>query len=238
MIRTFSIQTLSTCLISSLLTLGLAACGSSSEPLGEREQPFSAADGNGNDHDDGNDADGNIGEESAAAACAEGLAAADAPDGFCQVTARGLCFDDAADACACAGCSSELCAIAESFPAQAFCPSDGDGDDPDAPTSDPDAPVSSGPSVGGGTSSSPGSTSPAFPGSAGCGAPGQVDPSAPTQPIACADGSIPAADGAQACNVIANGACFDDVAAACACAGCGGDGCIVQESYPAVVRCE
>ena len=225
MIKTLPIQTLRTCLLGSLLALGLGACSSSTEPLGEREQPFSAG-----------DSTGDTSEESAAA-CAEGVAPADAPDGFCQVTARGLCFDDGEAACACAGCASDACAIAESFPAQAFCPSDDGGSDPSTPTSsDPNAPVSSDPNVGGGTNGNPGSTSPGFPGSGtGCGNPGQIEPSAPTEPAACADGSIP--ETSLECDFIANGSCFDDVEAACACAGCGDDVCFVQESYPATVHC-
>lgn len=227
MIRSLSLQTLSTC----LLALGLGACGSSSEPLGEREQRFSAG-----------DADG--ASEEAAAACGEGVAQANAPDGFCQVTARGLCFDNADDACACAGCGSDACILAESFPAQAFCPSDGGGSDPGAPvSSDPNAPVSSDPNLGGGTNANPGgTTSPGFPGSGvGCGAPGQtepVEPTEPAEPVACADGSIPEADGTPSCDFIGNGACFADVEAACACAGCGSEACLVQESYPATVFCQ
>ena len=161
--RSLSIQTLSTCLLGGLLALGLGACGSSPQPLGEREQPFSAG--------DAEDA-----SEQSAAACEAGVAGADAPEGFCQVTAQGLCFDDAEAACACAGCDSDTCILAESFPAQAFCPSDGGGSDPGSPvSSDPNAPVSSDPNVGGGTS---GNTSPGFPGSGvGCGSPGR-----PTSP--------------------------------------------------------
>ena len=232
MIRSLSFQTLSTCLLGSLLALALGACGSATEPLGEREQPFSAGD----DSNDTNDA-----SEEGAAACEQGLPPADAPEGFCQVTAQGLCFDSAEAACACAGCGSDVCLLAESFPAQAFCPTSGGGSDPGAPvSSDPNAPVSSEPNVGGGTNGNPGgNTSPGFPGSrVGCGAPGQTDPAEPTEPVACADGSIPQADGAESCDFIGNGACFDDVAAACACAGCGSDACIVQESYPAVVSCQ
>lgn len=236
MIRTLSFETLSTCLLGNLLALGLYACGSPSEPLGAREQPFSAAD-DANDTDGTNDPD----DESAASACAEGMTPAEAPDGFCQVTARGLCFDSAESACACAGCGSDVCLLAESFPAQAFCPRDGAGSAPSAPVgSDPDAPVSSEPSVGGGTDAHPGGqTSPGFPGAGvECGSPGQTEPAEPSGPVACADGSTPEADDTSPCNFIGNGACFDDVDAACACAGCGAAACIIRESYPAVVICQ
>lgn len=243
MMRSHSLQTLSTCLLGSLLALGLAACGSSSEPLGAREQPFSADD-TGDTRDEADDS-----SEGTAAACGAGVAPSEAADGFCQVTAKGLCFDDAADACACAGCGRDTCLLAESFPAQAFC-ANGDGSDPNAPVgSDPDAPVSNTnpdtpvsdePSAGGGSDGNSGSGdgSPGSPGSGdGCGSPGQTEPANPTEP-ACADGSTPEAGASPSCDFIANGACFADVDAACACAGCGSEGCVVLESYPAIVRCE
>lgn len=56
-------------------------------------------------------------------------------------------------------------------------------------------------------------------------------------PNACEEGFIdPAADG-RVCNSTFEGKCFESDAAACACAGCPGDDCIVLESYPTQVRC-
>src|SRR5690606_29270573 len=95
----------------SSFALGLAACGAASPPLGEREQPISGGDS----------------EESGDDACAAGVAPGDASAAECQVTARGLCFANAEAACACAGCGHDECALAESFPAQAVCPSSAGG---------------------------------------------------------------------------------------------------------------
>ena len=143
--RPFSIlQLTQTLAVASLLALGAAACGSNPAPIGESQQPISA--------------DGS--EESDDAACAGGVAAAEAGEGQCTITARGLCFSSREAACACAGCGLDECAIGESFPEQAFCPSSGGGsDDPDGPVSDdPDAPVSDEP--GGGSDGNPGCGSP------------------------------------------------------------------------------
>jgi len=191
-------------LFSGLLALGLVACGSSAtpnEPSGESEQPITAGDA---DETPASDAD----------ACALGTPI-DGPFGAdCQVTARGRCFTTAEAACACGGCGVETCAIAESFPAQAFCQ---DGD----PGEDPDGNVSDTPH-GDGTSSSPGYPGGGSSGSPGCD-PGQTEPLPP----------IPAG-----CDFVVNGACFDDGAQACQAAGCAEDECIILESYPAQVGCD
>lgn len=122
-----------------LLTLGLAACGSSSDPIGEHQQPIS---------DDSSD-------ESGGDACQGGVAPQQAGPGECSITGGGLCFTSRAAACACAGCGIDDCAIAESFPEQAVCPAGGGSSDGDSPVSDdPDAPVSSEP--GGGSDGNPG----------------------------------------------------------------------------------
>lgn len=180
-----------------LLSLGVA-CGSSAEPAGERQQPISQ--------------DGS--ELSAGDACAGGVAPETAAEGECLITARNLCFASREAACACAGCGIDECAIAESFPEQAVCPSEHPSSDPDRPVSDdPDAPVSQGP--GGGVSGSPGS---------GC-----VEPGSP-------GGGVDPSPGAR-CDFIVGDACFDSAESACASAGCDVDGCLVLESYPAQIRC-
>ena len=193
-------------LLSSVLALGLVACGSSagpSEESGESEQPITAGDTP--DEAPAGDAD----------ACALGTPI-DGPFGEdCQVIASGRCFTTAEAACACGGCGVETCAIAESFPAQAFCQND-DGD----PGSDPDGNVSDTPD-GGGSSSSPGYPGSGVSGSPGCD-PGQTDPAPP----------IPAG-----CDFVVNGACFDDGVEACRAAGCAENECIILESYPAQVGC-
>jgi hypothetical protein len=201
--------------LASCLLLVLAGCGGASDSLGDAEQPISA---------EPNEAGSDSQEQAASeAACAAATNAAS-----CQVVARGLCFDNAEDACACAGCGSDECALAESFPVQAFCPTPGPGStDPDAPVSNDDGPVSGGTSssMGQGSNGSSGSV----PGSAGCG----IDPAHPVPPPeACAG----AAEGA--CDLVVNGQCFVDTELACACAGCALDRCIVLESYPAQVACE
>jgi hypothetical protein len=218
------LQLSKTLALASLLTLGLQACGSNPAPLGESQQPIT---------DEGSD-------EAENTACAGGVAAADASEGQCTITARGLCFASRQEACACAGCGLDECAIGESFPEQAFCPSSGGGSDPDRPVSDdPDAPVSSDP--GDGVTGSPGSgTEPAQPGggsdgSPGCGAPGQTEPAVPTTPVACEDGHAADADGR--CDFVVGNACFDSAESACACAGCELGQCLVLESYPAQARC-
>jgi hypothetical protein len=204
------IRSAKNCLIPSLYALALA-CGAANEPaLGESEQPFSAADADGED---------------TTAACDSGTPAQGPFGAECQVIARGRCFATADEACACAGCGVDQCAIAESFPAQAFCQS-GDG----SSGVDPDAPVSDGP-IGGGTN---GAT---VPGSEpGCGEPGQTDPSAPDVP-ACAGGRPQDARIDERCDFVVGGTCFDDAAAACACGGCSAEACLVLESYPAQIVC-
>ena len=190
-----------------LLALGLAACGSASEPpLGESEQPISAGDG-----------------EDTADACAAGSTPAQGdPGADCQVVANGLCFETAAAACACAGCGSDECLIAESFPAQAFCPSTGGGDG-----ADPNAPVSSGPiggPINGGTNGSSGNGTSSSPGCAGPTDPGQTPPSDPAVPAQC--------------DFLVDGDCYGSAAEACAAAGCDDAACLIQESYPATVFCQ
>jgi hypothetical protein len=191
-----------------LLALGLAACGSSPEPIGESQQPILGDDSEAPSHD----------------ACNDGVAPAEAAAGECTITARGLCFSNHAAACACAGCGLDECAIAESFPEQAVCPSDdGGGSDPDGSVSDdPDAPVSSDP--GGGSDGNP-----------GCGGGGSIEPGYPGAPSACAEGHATDAEGR--CDFVVDGACFDSAESACACAGCEMDRCVVLESYPAQVGC-
>ncbi|HTV25203.1 MAG TPA: hypothetical protein VMG12_41200 [Polyangiaceae bacterium] len=196
-----------------LYALGLAACGSSPDPIGEHQQPIS---------DDASD-------EASGDACQGGVATEAAAAGECSITARGLCFTSRAAACACAGCGLDECAIAESFPEQAICPSSGGGSGGDEPvTDDPNAPVSSEP--GGGVSGSPGGGSDGHP---GCGTPGHEPPS---DAGACADGHSADADGR--CDFVVGDACFDSAESACACAGCELDACVVLESYPAQIRCQ
>jgi hypothetical protein len=228
--------------IASLLSLGLAACGASPARLGESEQPFTAGDGD-------STAAGDPESGTTEAACAGGALASDAAEGDCQVLARGLCFSTTEAACACAGCASAECAIGESFPAQAFCPSN--GTDPDGSSaSEPSTPVSDDASTpvgsdpqGGGSSGYPGSTPPASPGggndgSPGCGQPGQTEPAAPSVPAACSAGAPRDPTGSERCDFVVAGACFDSSASACACAGCAEDQCLVLESYPAQVGCQ
>src|SRR5688572_3759501 len=201
------------------LSLGILACGSPPEPIGASEQPISA--------------DSDAPEEGADPACADGIAPADAVATECQVTARGLCFASAEEACACAGCGSDECALAESFPVQAVCPTAGDGSDPDGSDSDgpdPNAPVSSTPSGAGPTGNGGG----AEPGPPGCGATAPTDPSEPSH-SACAAGVE--RDGEGQCHFVAGGSCFADSDSACACAGCAPAECLILESYPVQVTC-
>jgi hypothetical protein len=113
------LQLTNTLAVVSLLALGVTACASHTEPIGESEQPISG---------DGSDDSGG--------ACAAGVAASDSVAGQCTITARGLCFASREAACACAGCALDDCAIGESFPEQAFCPSTSGGSNPDQPVSD------------------------------------------------------------------------------------------------------
>jgi hypothetical protein len=218
-------------LLGSLLALGLVGCGASPQSIGEKEQPITA-----NDPADGSES-------------AEGCALGSDPDTAsteeCQATARGLCFATTDAACACAGCGSDECVLAESFPVQAFCSAPGGGSDPDHPdgstSSDPDAPVSNEP-TGGGSSGYPGTgaTTPGNPGAGtpGCGEPGQTEPSEPSAPAACNDGVPRDLGGDAPCDFIVGDACFDSSEIACACAGCGEGQCLVLESYPAQIRCQ
>jgi hypothetical protein len=218
------IHTTHAVLFGSLLGFSMAACGSAAEPIGESEQSFSAGDA---------DAAG----DSASAACAEGIAPRDATPEQCQVTARALCFADAETACACQGCGSDECALAESFPAQAVCPGGGTSADPDgsdSDSSDPNTPVSSDPSGGGSNGSSGGGIEPGAP---GCGTPGKTDPSEPSAPAACAAAVEPDPAGQGRCDFVVAGACFDDADTACACAGCPQGQCLILESYPAQIAC-
>ncbi len=195
--------------IPELTLLGLislfAACGGSDDPIGGGSQPITEGDSS-------QESD----ESSGADACAGGQAPSN--DASCQVVANGLCFATAEEACACDGCGIEQCALAESFPMQAFCQN---GDAPGS--SNPDEPVSD---DGGGSNGSSGSCddssgggSDPDPGGDSCqaGAPRQ-SPDAP-------------------CDFIVAELCFSSGDAACACAGCAADACLVLESYPAQIRC-
>jgi hypothetical protein len=200
-------------LLVSLAALGLA-CGSAGEPpLGEREQPITTPEDS----------------DAAANACDAGTAVQGPFGAECQVIAQGLCFTSAEEACACAGCATDVCAIAESFPAQAFCQNDDDDGDPDAPVSD--GSVSSDPN-GGGSGSSPGCSDPNL----GCGEPGQTDPSPPSASL-CAAGRAATPSSNESCDYRVGGYCFDTAEAACDCAGCDADACLVLESYPAQIAC-
>src|SRR5262245_9368035 len=91
-------------LLFGLLALGLAGCGSSSEPIGESEQPIT--------QDDSNETDGEQAAADSAEACALGTPVQGPFGEDCQVIARGLCFATAEAACACGGCALDTCAIA------------------------------------------------------------------------------------------------------------------------------
>lgn len=171
---------------------GALACGSSGDPIGGNPQPITGDD----------DAD-------PAAECAGGIPVSTGGE-QCQVIGGGLCFTTAEAACACAGCSLDTCAIAESFPAQAFCQSDEPVSHPDEPVSDGDGEPGCGDS-GGGSDPDPGS--------------------------ACDAGRPRSDDPEQRCDFVVEGLCFDSAAAACACNGCAEDDCIVLESYPAQIAC-
>jgi hypothetical protein len=198
------LQLTKTVAVASLFALGLAACGSNPAPIGESRKPIS------------DDSSEETGDE---AACAGGVAAGEAGEGQCTITARGLCFSSREAACACAGCGLDECAIGESFPEQAFCPSSGGGSDPDRPVSDdPDAPVSR--DAGDGVTGSPGSgIEPSQPGGGSDGNPG-CDP-----------------EPGGSCDFVVGETCFDSAESACAHAGCEPDQCVVRESYPAQVGC-
>jgi len=151
-IRTTSMLRLPDVFAASLLLLGVA-CASNSEPIGQSQQPVS-----------------NDGSESADdTACAAALTGAEAGEGECTITARGLCFSSREAACACAGCGLDECAIGESFPEQAFCPSHGGGSDPDRPVSDgPDSPVSDDGDGVSGQATDPGQPGAGSDGTTGC----------------------------------------------------------------------
>jgi hypothetical protein len=198
---------ISICINATLLgcLLSLAACGGSNNPLGGGSQPITE----GESPDDAEEGSGTD-------ACAGGEAPSNDPS--CQVVANGLCFATAEAACACDGCGLEQCALAESFPMQAFCQND------DAPSSgDPDEPVSD---DGGGSNGSSGSCD----GSSG----GGSDPHPGGD--ACAAGA-PRPSPDAPCDFIVDELCFSSGDAACACAGCAADACLVLESYPAQIRC-
>jgi hypothetical protein len=214
-----------TLIMGSALALGLIACGDSPAPIGDTQQPFAA-----DQRDDPATAEGS------SDACATGTAPEDTAQGECQITARALCFSSVDAACACAGCGTDECAIAESFPPQAVCPGS-PGPDPDRPTSDdPNTPVDS-PNQGGGSNGYPGSgplPGGGSDGSPGCGQPGHPGPS----PSACDAGVPQDPTGVEPCDFIVGDACFDSAAGACACAGCADDRCAVLESYPAQILCQ
>jgi hypothetical protein len=235
-------------LLASSLALAFSACGAAPASIGDAEQPFTA----GNEDED----DASAEEGSSAGACASGADVETAASGDCPFVARGrLCFSTSEAACACAGCSLSECAIAESFPAQAFCPANGGGSDPDGSTSDdPNTPVSSHPQGGGsnGSSGDPLTGSTGNPGGGISGSPGNAgDGSAPTSPgggsngsPGCADPGAPACNGGVprdptgSCDFLVGETCFDSAASACACAGCAEDRCLILESHPAQISCE
>jgi len=193
--------------------LSLSACGGSNDPIGEGSQPITEGD------DPGDDGESSSEAGSGNATCELGVPQAEAED--CQVVANGLCFSSAEAACACKGCAVEQCAIAESFPLQAFCPSDAPGSsDPDEPVSDdPDGPVSNdGESTSGSCDGSHGGGSDPNPGG-----------------DACAAGTP--RDSGAACDFVVGDRCFTSGEVACACAGCAQSACMVLESYPAQIRC-
>lgn len=185
------------------IIVSLAACGGSDDPLGGGSQPITEGDS----PDDGEEGSGTD-------ACAGGTAPSN--EESCQVIANGLCFATAEEACACDGCGLEQCAIAESFPMQAFCQGDAD------PGSNPDEPVSD---DGGGSNGSSGSCD----GSSGGG-------SDPHPGDACAAGA-PRQSPDAPCDFIVGDLRFSSGDDACACAGCAADACLVLESYPAQIRC-
>jgi hypothetical protein len=187
--------------------MAMAACGASSDSLGESEQPLSG------DADEG-------------AACELGVPVADGAGPSCQVVARGLCFETAAAACACAGCELAECAIAESFPTQAFCPSaQPGGSDPDGSDGDTSTSSNADAAQGGGVESSAGSS------------PGCAGPTTPA-PGVCEGGVAQQPNTGARCDFVVDGSCFDSSAAACACAGCAADRCLILESSPAQIRCQ
>jgi len=201
--------------------LGLIGCGSTRDALGEGRQPISAA------PDDGE----NAGD---AEACGAGVPLANGGGPSCQVVARGLCFATARAACACAGCDADECAIQESFPAQAACPSsDGVGPNPDGSVSDGNSGsgTSDEPGASGGSNASPGAGSEPHLG-AGC------DDSVTSPPEACGAGVVRGEGGSQRCDFVVNGLCFGDSDTACACAGCEANACVILESSPAMIRCQ
>src|SRR5690349_641013 len=57
-----------------------------------------------------------------------------------------------------------------------------------------------------------------------------------SNPAACELGTAPAS--ADDCQAVAKGLCFSTAAAACACAGCSEDNCLVAESFPVQVSCQ
>jgi hypothetical protein len=191
--------------------IALAACGASSDSLGESEQPLS-------------------GDAAEGAACELGVPVSEGAGASCQVVARGLCFETAEAACACGGCALAECAIAESFPAQAFCQSDQPGSsDPDGSVSDGDTSTSTSSDAdvvqGGGTSSNLGAS------------PGCASPTTPA-PAVCEGGIAQQPNMETPCGFLVDGLCFESSAAACSCAGCAQDRCLILESAPAQIRCQ
>jgi hypothetical protein len=98
-----------------LLFASQAGCGSSQSGPGTGANLLA--------QDDAGDDAGNR-----AAACALGFDR-DAADGgrVCNATTAGQCFETNEEACACAGCASGTCMIAESYPTQVSC----NGGEPD-----------------------------------------------------------------------------------------------------------
>lgn len=198
--------------------LGVAACGSPQDAIGEGRQPISAA-------PDATE------EDSGGPACGVGVPVERGGPG-CQVVARGLCFATADAACACAGCGSDECALAETFPTQAICPSGNVGPNPDGSVSDGNSGSGDGNSGsdGSGNGSNGGGSAPHPGAGSGCDA-------ANSPPDPCGAGFSRELD-SRRCDFVLDGLCFEDSTAACACAGCEADACLIRESYPAMVACQ
>lgn len=202
------------------------ACGSAEQAFGEGRQPISAA-------PDASD------ENTSGPACAAGVPI-ERGGPSCQVVARGLCFATADAACACAGCGSDECALAESFPTQAICPSGNVSPNPDGSVSDGNG-SSDGNGDGNSGSHGNGDGSSGSNGSNGGGsAPhpgaGSSCDAADSPPDPCSAGFAREGD-SRSCDFMLEGLCFEDSTAACACAGCQADACVIRESYPAMVAC-
>jgi hypothetical protein len=185
--------------------------------------------------------------------CAQGIEREESADHDCAIIANGLCFDTVEAACACDGCATDRCAIAESFPPQAFCqPQDGSTGDGDRPVSSDGACAQSDSGAGecppadsasdsnsdddpagGGSTGSPGCGD-----SSNCSGGGSQPSSSATLSEVCAVGVELGSSAAERCAIVANGLCFDTTEEACACAGCTIDQCAIAESFPPQAFCQ